>query len=121
VGATPAEGESGDRGLVGVLGRIREPSAVAKTGLLLGFSRVNATGPKVGLDESTSIKIRLTKLLDVPPEPPIYKTVITAAEATIATAAKVTLVAIDMHFLSVAAVAIVPAPVAADAPVTIAA
>jgi hypothetical protein len=47
--------------------------------------------------------------------------VITAAEATIAIAAIVTLDATDMHFFSVAAVAIVPAPVAADAPLEMAA
>jgi hypothetical protein len=114
VGATLAEVKSGGRRLLRtVLDR--------KTGLSFRFSRAKATGPKVGLDDSRSIKKRLTELLDVSPEPPIHETVIMAAEATIAIAAKVTLVMIDVHLFPVAAVAIVPAPFAADAPVAIAA
>jgi hypothetical protein len=91
---------------------------VPKIGLVFGLSIINATGEKGGPDDSTSSKKRLTEPLGVSPEL-LYKTVMTAAKATIATAAKVTLVAIDMHFFPVAAVAIVPAPVAADAPVAI--
>jgi hypothetical protein len=45
----------------------------------------------------------------------------TAAKATIAMAAIVIFVTTDMHFFPVAAVAIVPAPVAVDAPVEMAA
>ena len=47
----------------------------------------------------------------------IYRTVITAAEATIATIAIAALVATDMGLFPEAAVAIGPAPVAVDAPV----
>jgi hypothetical protein len=70
---------------------------------------------------ATSIQKRLSGSLGVSLELSICKTVMTAAEATIAMAEIETLVAIDMHFLPVAAVAvaIVPAPVAADAPVAI--
>jgi hypothetical protein len=113
-GAKLAEGASEDGRLVGAaLDRI--------VGLVFVLSRFNATGKKVGSDDSTSIKKRLTEPLNVPPELPIYNTVKTAAEATIATAAIVTLVTIDMAVFPVAAVAIVPAPVAADVPVLAAA
>jgi hypothetical protein len=97
------------------------PSAVPKAEVVFGLSIINATGSKVGLDDSASIKKRLSEPLGVFPELPLQKTVMTAAEATIAMAAIVTLVAIDIHFFSLAAVAIVPAPVAADAPVAMAA
>jgi hypothetical protein len=121
-GAKLAKGASEDGRLVGAtLGRIMGPSAVPKTELVFGPSRVNATGAEVGSDDSTSIKKRLTEPLGMSPELPIYITVITAADATIATAAIVTLVAIDMAVFPVAAVAIVPAPVAADVPVLAAA
>jgi uncharacterized protein YwlG (UPF0340 family) len=97
------------------------PSAVAKTGLVFGLSRVNVTGAKVGSDDSTSIKKFISGPFSVSPELPIHKTVIRAAQATIATAATVTFLATDMQVFPVAAVAIVPAPVAADAPVKMAA
>jgi hypothetical protein len=92
-------------------------SAVPKVGLVSGLSMINATGEKGWSDDSTSIKKRLTEPLGASPELPLYRTVMTAAEATIAMAAIVTLVATDMHFFPVAAVAIVLAPPAADAPV----
>jgi hypothetical protein len=57
----------------------------------------------VGLDVSTSIKKRLAALNQVSPELPIERTVIIAADATIAIA-KI-LVAMDMTFFSVAEVA----------------
>jgi hypothetical protein len=96
VGAKPVEGTSEDGRLVGAaLGRIMGPSA-------------DATGAKVGSDDSTSIKIRLTEPLDVSPDLPMYKKLRTAAEATIAMAAIITLVATDMAVFSAAAVAIVP-------------
>jgi hypothetical protein len=76
----------------------------------------------VGSDDSTSTRKRLTEPNRVPPElPKIDITVTTAAEATIAMAVIATLVATDMHFFPVAAVAIVPAPVEADAPIETAA
>lgn len=97
------------------------PSAAPKTGLVFGLLIVNATGERRGSDDSTSIKKRLTEPIGVSPELPVHKTVMTAADATIAIAVIVTFVATDMHVFPVAAVAIVPAPVAADAPVEMAA
>jgi hypothetical protein len=107
--------------LYAVLDRIMGPSAVPKTGLVFGLSIVSATGEKGGSDDSRSIRKRLTEPVGASPEPPVDITVMTAAEATIAIAAIVILVATDMHFFPVAAVAIVPAPEAADAPVEMAA
>jgi hypothetical protein len=121
-GATPSEGKSEDGLLLRTaLDRIMGPSAVPKTGFVFGLSIINATGSKVGSDDSTSIKKRLTEPLGVFPELPLHKTVMTAAEATIAMAAIVALVAIVVHFFSVAAVAIVLAPLAVEAPVEMAA
>jgi hypothetical protein len=87
---------------------------VSKIGCVFGLSIVDATGSTVGFDVSTSIRERLAEPNRVLP---IEKTVITAAEATIAMATIVALVANDMHFFLVAAVAIVLAPVAVEAPV----
>jgi hypothetical protein len=113
-GVKLSEGATEDGRLVGAaLNRI--------VGLVFGLSRVNATGAEVGSDDSTSIKKRLTEPLGMSAKLSIHKTVITAAEATIATAAMVTFLATDMPFFPLAALAIVPAPVAADAPVEMAA
>ena len=97
---------------------------MANPGLVFGLSRVNATGAELGsdvLDDSMSINKRLTDPLAMSDELPINMTVMTAADANKATTAIVSLIAIDIHLFPVVAVAIVPAPVAADAPVEIAA
>ncbi len=97
---------------------------MANPGLVFGLSRVNATGAELGsdvLDDSMSINKRLTDPLAMSAELPINITVMTAADANKATTAIVSLIAIDIHLFPVVAVAIVPAPVAADAPVEIAA
>jgi hypothetical protein len=96
-----------------VLDRIMGPSVLAKTGL--GLSRVNEIGAKVESGGVASIEYRLARSLDVSQELSIRKTVITAAEAKITTAA---MVATDTQVFPVAAVAIFTAPVVADAPVT---
>jgi hypothetical protein len=120
--AKPSRGTSEDGRLVGAaLDRLMGPSAVPKTGIVFGLSIVNAAGAKVGSDDTTSTTKRFTGTLGMSPELPMNKTVITAAETTIAMAAIVTLVAIDISFFPVAAVAIVPAPVAADVPLLAAA
>jgi hypothetical protein len=97
---------------------------VANPGLVFGLSRVNTTGAELGsdvLDDCMSIHERLMAPLAMSAELPINITVMTAADANKATTAIVSLIAIDMHLFPVVAVAIVPAPVAADAPVEIAA
>jgi hypothetical protein len=84
-------------------------------GFVLGLSRVTATRDKEGLDGTSSIDKGFTGPRNVSPDLPPYITVITAAEATIARTAIVSLVTTEVF--PVAAFAIVPAPVAADAPV----
>jgi hypothetical protein len=115
-GATPSE----DGRFAGVFGRIIGPSAVANPGLVFGLSRVNATGAELGsvvLDDSMSVSKRLKDPHAMSTELPVNITVMTAADANIATTAIVSLVATDMVFLSVAAVAMVLAPLAVEAPV----
>jgi hypothetical protein len=117
-GSRPFVGASEDGRLVGaVLDRIMGPSAVPKTGRMLGLSGVNATGAKVDSDDGSFSVRFLIGLRDLSPKLPTKKTCTTAAEATIATAAIATLVATDMQGFPAAAMAIVPAAVAADAPV----
>jgi hypothetical protein len=107
----PSMGESEDGRLVGaVLDRIMWPWGV------LGLSRVNETGARVGSDATTSKK-SLIGSLGMSPELPRDKTVIMAATAAIAVVAIKALVQVDMQGLPAAAIAIFLAPVAADAPI----
>jgi hypothetical protein len=101
-----------------VLDRITGASVVAKRGLVFGLSIANATGASVASDDTTSVK---EFIVGVSAKLPIYETVITVTEATIAMAAMVNFVATDMPAFLVAALAIVVAPEAADAPVEMAA
>jgi hypothetical protein len=102
-----------------VLNRIVGLSVVAERGLVFGLPIGNAIGANVASEDTTSVKLFL---VGVSPKLPAYETVITVTEATIAMAARVNFVATDMLFLPpVAAVAIVLAPLAAEAPVEMAA
>jgi hypothetical protein len=87
----------------------------------LGLSRVNATGAELGSDEldddSMSINKRLTEPLAMSTELAMHKTVMTDVDANIATTAIVSLVATESAVLPVAAVAMVLAPLAVEAPV----
>jgi hypothetical protein len=88
-------------------------SVVAKTGLVLGISRVNATGAELGSVVTPFLKEFLVGPNGMTSELPM----ITAIEATIAMAAMVTFVVTDMMVFPAAAVAIVLAPLAVEAPV----
>jgi hypothetical protein len=96
-----------------VLNRIVGPLVVAKAGLVLGVSGVNATGAELGSDVAPFLKEFLVRPNGMSSELPM----ITATEATIAMAAMVTFFVTDMIVFPAAAVAIVVAPLAVEAPV----
>jgi hypothetical protein len=96
-----------------VLDRIVGPSVVAKTGLVLGVSGVNATGAELGSDVAPFLKKFLVGPNGMSPELPM----ITATEATIAMAAMITFFVTEIVVFPAAAVAIVLAPLAVEAPV----
>jgi hypothetical protein len=100
-----------------VLDRIVGPSVVAKTGLVLGLSRVKPTGAELGSDDTPFPKEFLFGPNGVTPELPT----ITATDATKATAVMATFVVTAMIVFPAAAVAIVVAPLPVEAPVEMAA
>jgi hypothetical protein len=117
-GATPTEETTGGGRLVSVL---EGPSTGANSRLVLGFSRVSATGVELGSDEldddSMSINKRLTEPLAISTELTMHMTVITDVDANIATTAIVSLVATERAVFAVAAFAMVLAPLKVEAPV----
>jgi hypothetical protein len=102
-----------------VLNKIVGPSVVAKRGLVFGLSIVTATGANVASDDTTSIKEFLVGVVSL--ELINMDITVMTAAARIATTAIAALAATDMHFFSAAAAAIFLAPLAAEAPVKMAA